>query len=70
QAALDAGGSTINRANFLAAVNGMGSRFTDAQTIATSFSPSQHDGVSEVYDYVYQSGCGCLNYTGPPRSVG
>lgn len=70
EAALDAGGRTINRANFLSAVNAMGSGFTDALTVATYFGPSQHDGVSEVYDYVYQSGCGCLTYTGPPRDVG
>jgi len=60
--AADAIKGALNRDNFLAAVNQMGSSFQSVDTFATNFSPAQHDGAAAVRYWAYDAGCQCMAY--------
>lgn len=71
RAALEQSGPRITRSSFLQGVNSLGSTFLSGFELGpTAFGPQQHDGVAAVYDYVYQTACGCMTYLGPRRYVG
>jgi hypothetical protein len=53
----------VNRDNFIAAVNALGTRFENAETFATRFSASQHDGIAAVRQWKWDAGCSCGKYT-------
>lgn len=69
KAAIEAGGRTINQQSFIAGVDRIGSSFQSASTFATQFSPVQHDGAGAYHYYQWDTGCGCMRYTGPLKTA-
>jgi len=45
-----------------AALAAYGAGFVDPMVPTTWLSPTQHDGNSGIYDYVYDTGCSCMKY--------
>jgi hypothetical protein len=63
QQVINAVNGPLNRDTFLAAVNGLGTRFENAETFLNRFSATQHDGVAAVRQWKWDSGCSCGKYT-------
>lgn len=59
----------INRDNFLAGLNSLGTKFVAAGAISTRFAPDQHDGGNSYYYYRYDAKCGCMAYYGAPHLI-
>jgi hypothetical protein len=52
----------LTPAGLIGAIETFGSSFVDPQVASTYLSPTQHDGLAGVWDYFYDSGCGCMKY--------
>jgi hypothetical protein len=48
----------------IASFEAFGSAFVDPSVPASFYSARQHDGLGGVYDYLFDSDCGCMAYRG------
>ena len=69
KAAMQAGGSTISRASFLAGINGLGSSFPDGLTPATFLDATHHDGAALWRAFAFNNSCQCFHYSSQTRSL-
>lgn len=61
--------NVINRDNFLAGLNSLGTNFVASGAISTRFAADQHDGANSYYYYRYEGKCGCMAYYGKPHVI-
>ena len=61
--AVAAGGSVLSRAAFQTGVHKLGGSFQSTTVFATFFGPDQHDGVSAIRYWAYNTSCSCMRYT-------
>jgi hypothetical protein len=59
----------VTGSSIRSAIEGVGSRFATALSLASRFGPSRHDGVSSFREMAYQTSCSCFRYTSPPRGI-
>jgi hypothetical protein len=50
-------------AGLRASFEAFGPAFVDPEVPATWMSRTQHDGLGGIYDYAYDTGCGCMKYS-------
>lgn len=63
------GSATVNLRTLRTGIEGMGDRFSSAQTWSTRFGPNRHDGLGGVRRYNFDGGCGCFVYASPVRGI-
>jgi hypothetical protein len=67
QAAVKLAGALTSGA-YLSAIDRLGS-FTTARGLGSTFGPGRHDGGNAFRDMLFDTGCGCVAYSGPTRTV-
>jgi hypothetical protein len=63
QAAVVAGGATINPNTFMAAVDGLGRSYNSPFLLGSLFGRTSHDGVGAVQYQAYNASCSCFKNT-------